>query len=253
MILGTTLFCDGPIERRVLVARLADGRVADLNRIEQARLRKLGEGQPEGLADALVPPSLRRLLEGGPRALQRAKQTLAYAEKWNQRGDMPLWLAPSMESVAVVSVKLLPCIPRPSQLRRADGTHRDRFQVKGPGAQISSQPQITLAVVGGFGDIRGYCLAAEDGETTVLGAWMALDLPTGHLELRAANHRRSVALDAWDHLDLPSLRPGEVMLLPPSRLKPFPALEPGARLNLSWPIEEMTLILGDNLPHPTLQ
>lgn len=258
MILGTTLFCDGPLERRVLVARLTDGRVADLNRIEQARLRKLGEGQPEGLADALVPPSLRRLLEGGPRALQRAKQTLAYAEKWNQRGDMPLWLAPSVESVAVVSVKLLPvkllaCIPRPSQLRRADGTHRDRFQVKGPGARISSQPQITLAVVGGFGDIRGYCLAAEDGETTVLGAWMALELPTGHLELRAANHRRSVALDAWDHLDLPSLRPGEVMLLPPSRLKPFPALEPGARLNLSWPIEEMTLILGDNLPHPTLQ
>lgn len=248
MILGTTLFCDGPVERRALVARLADGRLADLNRIEQARLRKLGEGQPEGLADALVPPSLRRMLEGGPRALQRAKQTLAYAEKWNQRGDLPLQLAPFVESVA-----LLPCIPRPSQLFRADGTHRDRFQVKGPGARISSQPQVMLAVVGGFGDVRGYCLAAEDGEATVLGAWMVLELPTGHIELCAANHRRSVALDAWEHLDLPSLRPGEVMLLPPSRLKPFPALEPGARLNLSWPIEEMELILGENLPHPTLQ
>jgi len=248
MILGTSLFCDGPVERRALVARLADGRVVDLNRIEQARLRKLGEGQPEGLADALVPPSLRRMLDGGPRALQRARQTLAYAEKWSQRGDLPAWLAPSAESVA-----LQPCLQRPSQLRRADGTQRDRFQIKGPGARISSQPQVMLAVVGGFGDVRGYCLAAEDGETTVLGAWMALELPTGHLELRAANHRRSVALDAWEHLDLPSLRSGEVMLLPPSRLKPFPALEPGARLHLSWPMEEMELILGENLPHPTLQ
>jgi hypothetical protein len=82
---------------------------------------------------------------------------------------------------------------------------------------------------------------------------MTFELPTGHLELRAANHRRSLALDAWEHLDLPPLRPGEVMLLPPSRLKPFPALEPGARLKLSWPIEDMELILGVNLPHPTLQ
>ena len=248
MILGTALFSDGSVERRALVTRLADGRVADLNRIEQARLRKLGEGQPEGLAEALVPPSLRRILESGPRGLQRAKQTIAYAEKWSQRGDLPAWLAANMETVA-----MLPCIPRPSQLRRADGTHRDRFQVKGPGARISSQPQIMLAVVGGSGDLRGYCLAAEDGEATVLGAWMTLELPTGHLELRAANHRRSVALDAWEHLDLPPQRPGEIMLLPPSRLKPFPALEPGARFKLSWPIEEMELILGENLPHPTLQ
>jgi hypothetical protein len=110
-----------------------------------------------------------------------------------------------------------------------------------------------LAVVGGFGDARGYCLAAEDGEATVLGAWMALALPAGELQLRAASHRRNLALDAWEHLDLPRLRPGEVMLLPPSRLKPFPALEPGARLRLSWPIEEMELVLGENLPHPTLQ
>ena len=248
MILGTALFPDGSLERRALVARLPDGRVVDLNRIEQARLRKLGEGQPEALADALVPPSLRRLLEGGPRALQRARQTLVYAEKWNQRGDLPLWLAPMGNTAA-----LLPCIPRPSQLRRADGIHRDRFQVKGPGARISSQPQVMLAVVGGFGDLRGYCLAAEDAEATVLGGWMAFELPAGHVELRAAHHRRNVALDAWEHLDLPPLRPGEVMLLPPSRLKPFPALEPGARFNLSWPIEEMELILGENLPHPTLQ
>ncbi len=248
MILGTVLFLDGSLERRALVARLSDGRLADLNRIEQARLRKLGEGQPEELANVLVPISLRRMLESGPRSFQRARQTLAYAEKWNRRGDLPSWLAHPIESVT-----LLPCIPRPTHLRRADGTQRDRFQVKGPGAGVSTQPQIMVAVVGGFGGFRGYCLAAEDGNTTLLGAWMALEQPTGHLELRAAGHCRNVALDAWEGLDLPSLRPGEIMLLPPPRLKPFPALEPGTRFHLSWPIEQMELTLGDNLPHPTLQ
>lgn len=248
MMLGTAIFQDGSLERRTLVTRLSDGRWADLNRIEQARLRKLGEGHPEALADALVPSSLRRLLEGGPRAFQRAKQTLDYAEKWNRRGDLPAWLAPSTESVT-----LLPCLPRPSQLRRADGTQRDRFQVKGPGAIIASQPQVMLAVLGGYGAVRGYCLAAEDGETTVLGTWMTLELPLGQLELRASKHRRSVALDAWEDLEVPPLRTGEVLLLPPSRLKPFPALEPGTRLHVSWPLEDMELVLGEKLPHPTLQ
>ena len=248
MILGTVLVRDGSAERRALVARLPDGRVADLHRIEQARLRKLGEGHPEFLADALVPPSLRRLLESGPRGIQRARQTLAYAEKWQQRGDLPEWIAPPLGSLS-----LLPCFPRPSSLRRADGAYRDRLAVKGPGARITTQPQIMLAVLGAFGGTCGFCLAAEDGEATILGGWMTLDLPKGHLELRVGHHRRSVALDAWEHLELPLLRPGEVMLLPPPRLKPLPALEPGARLRLTWPVEEMDLVLGENLPHPTLQ
>ncbi len=248
MILGTVLVRDGSIERRALVARLPNGRVADLHRIEQVRLRKLGEGHPESLAEALVPPSLRRLLESGPRGIQRAKQALAYAEKWLERGDLPDWIAPSIETLS-----LLPCFPRPFALRRADGSHRDRLVVKGPGARITTQPQIMLAVLGAFGEARGFCLAAEDGEATILGGWMAFDLPKGHLELRTGHHRRSVALDAWEHLELPPLRPGEVMLLPPPRLKALPALEPGARLRLSWPVEEMELILGENLPHPTLQ
>ena len=248
MILGTALFRDGLAERRVLVARLSDGRLADLNRIEFLRLEKLGEGHPELLAEALVPPSLRRLLEGGPRALQRARQTLAYAEKWRQRGDLPELIAPTLASVSQ-----LPCLPRPALLRRADGTHRDRLAVKGPGVKISSQPQIMLAVLGGYGEAQGYCLAAEDGDTTLLGGWMSLEIPKGNLELRAGNLRRSVALEAWEHLELPPLRPGEVMLLPPPRLKPLPALEPGAHLRLTWPIEEMELILGEKLPHPTLQ
>ena len=248
MILGTALFRNGSADRRALVAMLSHGRVVDLNRMERMRLEKIGEGHPELLAEALVPPSLRRLMESGPRALQRARQTLAYAEKWRQRGDLPEWIAPSIETVL-----LLPCLPRPTNLRKADGTHRDRLAVKGPGATISSQPQILLAVLGGHGDVRGFCLAAEDGPSTVLGGWMSMEMPKGNLELRAGNLRRSVALEAWEHLEFPPLRPGEVMLFPPPRLKPLPALEPGAHLRLTWPIEAMDLILGEKLPHPTLQ
>ncbi len=248
MILGTAILGQGSETRRALVAMLSGGRIADLNRVERARLHKLGEGQADALADVLVPPSLRRLLEGGPRALQRARQALAYAEKWIQRGDLPDWMAPCLEQVA-----LLPCLPRPSHLRRADGTHRDRLRVKGPGATVAAQPQIMLATVGAFGDARGYCIAAEDGEATILGGWMTLELPRGHLELRSGAHRRTVALDAWEHLEVPSLRPGEVLLLPPSRHKALPTLEPGARLRLTWPVEDLMLVLGETLPHPTLQ
>lgn len=222
--------------------------MVDLNRLEQARLRKLGEGNPEKLAEALVPPSLRRLMEGGPRALQRAKQALRYGEKWCLRGDLPNWITPSVECISP-----LPCLPRPGLLRRADGTHRDRLAVKGPGAVIASQLQIMLAVLGGMGAVRGYCLAAEDGDSTILGAWAAFEIPDGNLELRVGNHRRNVALDVWEHLEFPPLQCGEVMLLPPPRLKGLPSLEPGARLRLTWPHEEMELVLGEYLSHPTLQ
>lgn len=248
MILGTAFFRDNSAERRAVVARLPGGRVADLNRVELLRLKKLGEGHPEALAETLVPPSLRRIMEGGPRALQRARQALTYAEKWQQRGDLPEWIAPALESLS-----LLPCLPRPTLLRQADGVHRDRLAVKGPGAKISLQPQATIAVVGGFGEARGYCLAVEDGHSTVLGAWMSLAIPEGTLEVRTGNLRRSATLDAWEHLEIPPLRPGEILLLPPPRLKPLPALEPGARIRLAWPVEAMELVLGEDLPHPTLQ
>jgi hypothetical protein len=33
MFLGTAVWAEGPVERRTLVARLASGRLADLNRI----------------------------------------------------------------------------------------------------------------------------------------------------------------------------------------------------------------------------
>ncbi|WLT31507.1 hypothetical protein [Geothrix sp. PMB-07] len=249
MLLGTAVWAEGPIERRALVARLASGRLADLNRIEAVRLRKLGEGDPERMAEALVPASLRRVLEGGPRALARARQAAAYAEKWERRGTLPATLAPPPELV-----QLLPCLPRPLRLRRSDGQGLDRLGLRGPGAELSAPPQPCLAVLGlAGGTFGGFCLALEDGGSAVLGAWMSDEWPTGSLELKAGAVRRSVPLRAWEGLELPPLHAGEVLLLPPPRLKALPELAAGAELLLTVGFEQMTLRLGPEGVHPTVQ
>ncbi|MDP1833060.1 MAG: hypothetical protein Q8K67_13455 [Geothrix sp.] len=249
MLLGTAAWAEGPAERRVLVARLASGRLADLNRIEAIRLRRLGEGDPERLADALVPPSLRRVLEGGPRALARAGQTVAYAEKWDRRGTLPEALAPRLERV-----DLLPCLSRPAALRRLGGGDLDRFGVKGPGAELSGPPQPGLAALGlAGGGIAGFCLAFEDAGSAILGAWMTDAWPTGSLELKAGAARRSLPLKAWEGLELPPLRPGEVLLLPPPRLKPLPHLTAGTPIQISVPFEVLALRCGPEGVHPTVQ
>lgn len=249
MLLGTATWAEGPTERRALVARLASGRLADLNRIEAIRLRKLGEGDPERLADALVPASLRRALEGGPRALARLRQTLAYAEKWDRRGTLPETLAPAPEVVG-----LLACLARPANLRRAEGQILDRLAVRGPGAPLAGPPVPGLAAIGlAGGGIAGFCLALEDVQGTVLGAWMTDTWPTGSLEFKVGATRRSVPLKTWEGLALPALNPGEVMLLPPPRLKPLPDLGGDAEVRLSAGFDRVTLRIGPEGVHPTVQ
>jgi hypothetical protein len=249
MLLGTAVWAEGPMERRALVARLDSGRVVDLNRMEAVRLRKLGEGDPDRLADALVPASLRRALEGGPRALARVRQAVAYAEKWDRRGNLPAALAPELSAVA-----LDPCLPRPTALRRMDGSLLDRFGVRGPGANLSAPPQPGMAAVGmAGGGIAGFCLALEEAGSLILGAWMTDTWPTGGLELRSGGTRRSVPLKAWEGLDLPSLRAGEVLLLPPPKLKPFPDSMAGAEVRLSVGFEQLLLGWTPEGVHPTVQ
>jgi hypothetical protein len=249
MLLGTAVWAEGPVERRALVARLASGRLADLNRIEAIRLRKLGEGEPERLAEVLVPASLRRVLEGGARALVRARQTLAYAEKWDRRGTLPETLAPGLESV-----QLLPCLPRPASLRRMDGQSLDRHAVRGSGVELSAPPQPSLAVLGlAGGTIGGFCLALEEDGSAVLGAWMTDEWPTGSLELKAGASRRSVSFKAWEGLELPTLHAGEVMLLPPPRLKPLHGLVADAEVRVSAGFDQLNLRLGPEGVHPTVQ
>lgn len=249
MLLGTAVWPEGPASRRALVARLASGRVADLNRLEAIRLRKLGEGLPEALAEQLVPTSLRRALEGGPRALARIRQTVRYAEKWDRRGTLPEALAP-----ALASVQMLACVPRPAALRRLDGHRLDRLSVKGPGSELLSLPSPSLAAVGmAGGAVAGFCLCLEGDGETVLGAWLADEWPTGSLELKVGGTRRSVPLKAWEGLALPPLHAGEVLLLPAPKLKPIPELLAGAEVRLSAGFEQMVLWRGPEGVHPTLQ
>ncbi len=249
MLIGTATWAEGPTERRALVARLASGRIADLNRIEAVRLRKLGEGDPERLAEVLVPSSLRRVLEGGLRALARVKQTLAYAEKWDRRGTLPETLALGLEAV-----NFLPCLPRPTVLRRLDGLQLDRLAVRGSGAELSSPPQPTLAAVGlAGGSFAGYCLALEDAGSAVLGAWLVDEWPTGSLDLQAGAARRSMPLKAWEGLELPFMHAGEVLLLPPAKLKALPGLLVGSDVLLSADFDRLALRLGPEGVHPTVQ
>jgi hypothetical protein len=249
MLLGTAAWAEGPVERRALVARLASGRLADLNRIEALRLRKLGEGEPERLAEALVSASFRRVLEGGPRALARVRQTVAYAEKWDRRGTLPDALAPAPEAV-----DLLPCLPRPAALRRLDGSSLDRLSLRGTGATLAEPPQPALAALGlAGGGVAGFCLALDEGGSAVLGTWMTLEWPRGSLELWAGSVRRSALLRAWEGLALPGLRAGEVLLLPPVKLKPFPDLAGGAEIRFSATFDQLLLRLGPEGVHPTVQ
>lgn len=250
MRLGTAVWSEGATERRALVSPLADGRLADLNRIERVRQAKLGEGAPEVLAEALVPPSLRRLLEAGPRALARVRQTIQYAEKWAKRGDLPDTLA-----LPPAQARLLPCLPRPSALRTANGTHRDRLRVLGPGAWLAALPEAGLAAIGqAGGSVGGFCLALHADDTVALGAWLLVGAPFGgDLRLRADHHKRSASLDVYEGLELPPLRAGEALLLPPLRLRALPSLDPGAELEVRCAFDALTVHLGPEALQGTVQ
>lgn len=249
MILGTATWSEGPGERKALVARLASGRVADLCRIEAIRLRKLGEGDAERLAEVLVPASLRRVLEGGPRALARVRQAVAYAEKWDRRGTLPADLAPSPDAVA-----LGPCLPRPSRVRCLDGPTLDRQRVQGNGSILPVPPQPTLAVLGqAGGGVAGLCLALEGVGVAVLGSWMMDAWPEGDLELKAGGVRRTLPTRAWEDLDLPLLKAGEALLLPPPRIKVLPGLPPGGDLRLRAGFDTLHLRYDPEGLHPTVQ
>jgi hypothetical protein len=249
--LGTASWDEGDAGRTALVAELPSdpGRVVDLNRMEQLRLAKVGEGWSERLAGARVPPDLQGLLEGGPRAILRARRALAYAEKWYRRGSLPEALAPSARAV-----RMLPCLPRPMALRRWDGTVLDVQSVQGPGGTLGSLPVPTLALVGLHGERpAGCCLALEHAHGVVLGAWLELDLDwEGVLELHLDGQCRRLPLDAWRGLVPSRLRPGEVMLAPPPRLR----LGPGTgavEVRLTAAFETLTLHLADAGVQPVMQ
>ena len=86
-----------------------------------------------------------------------------------------------------------------------------------------------------------------------MGTWMTDEWPSGHLEWRVGSARRSAPLKAWEGLELPALRAGDVLLLPPPRLKALPGLLAGAEVCLSAGFDELRLRLGPEGVHPTVQ
>lgn len=245
--LGMASWRGGPSR---LVAPLpgGDSRVVDLSGVEAARLRRLGEGQPEGLAAALVPPDLGGVLAAGPRGLARVRQALAYAVKWHRRGDLPEALAPLQDQVA-----FQPCLARPRQVFGWDG-RRLEVVVAGPGAVLDSHPQPTLAALGmADGRPGAFCLALPEAGRVILGAWAIVDPPwEGRLLVRLGAHQRSAPLDGWVGLALGPLAPGDLVLLPAPRLRRMPDPQGGGAV-VVCPWETLRLRVEGPLDHPLVQ
>jgi hypothetical protein len=82
---------------------------------------------------------------------------------------------------------------------------------------------------------------------------MTDEWPQGSLELKAGAARRSMPLKVWEGLELPALRAGEVLLLPPAKLRSLPGLMAGTEVRLSAGFDQLILRLGPEGMHPTVQ
>ena len=102
----------GPDKR---TGALHDGNVVDLSYASAKYLReRAGEPSPLGMAEALVPSDLARLIEGGPRALEHAQKALDYLlgqaqDKFGPRGETLVYPAADVRLHA----------PRPNNARIA--------------------------------------------------------------------------------------------------------------------------------------
>lgn len=249
---GTAILKEGGTERRTMVAQLSngEGRVVDLNRVEWLRLAKLGEGRPDALADAMVPPSLRQLLDSGPRGIQRARHTLLYAEKWHQRSGLPERLAPLPGSY-----KLLSCLPRPLSIRTSQGHFLDRLNIHGPGSTLPAISDPTIAIVGSTDDkYAGYCIAANSPAGPVLGAWLCIgQLHTGEISVQIGASKNSASIEAWADLIPPELNPSEVFLLPPPMLRLPNIASPDDQITIETSFERLEITYGREPIHPVVQ
>ncbi len=92
----------------------AGSTIVDLNLAHTAMLADRHEAQPYRLSGAMVPPTMLGLLEGGPSAMQAARDALAFA---TDRGDK--LQGPEGETVfhARSAVRLMAPLPNPTSLR----------------------------------------------------------------------------------------------------------------------------------------
>jgi hypothetical protein len=232
--------------RPFLIASLPSdpARSVDLTALEAIRLAKLGEGDPETLARALVPPSLEALLAAGPRGLARARQALAYAQKWETRGLLPEELA---------SPRWHPRLTPPTGLLTFEGRRLDPGALLKESHGLPGTPQATLCLVGQAGGLPAGLRMALLGEgRIILSPWIETE-GVGPLQLSVGGHKRKVTLEAWNGLDLPLLQPGEHLILPAPRLRPWPSLSKGAAIDLRWGTDHLQAHLARALEHPTVQ
>jgi 2-keto-4-pentenoate hydratase/2-oxohepta-3-ene-1,7-dioic acid hydratase in catechol pathway len=91
------------------------GRLVDVTTAHAALLADRGEGAPVEVAEAITPPTMRAFLRRGERAMEAAREALAFArETDDQRGPGGGRLRFSTEEA---DVSLLAPIPRPNSLR----------------------------------------------------------------------------------------------------------------------------------------
>src|SRR6516164_2101192 len=113
----------GPDKR---TGALHDGNVVDLSYASAKYLReRAGEPSPLGMAEALVPSDLARLIEGGPRALEHAQKALDYLlgqaqDKFGPRGETLVYPAADVQVHArgqTMPASLAPAETSPTTLR----------------------------------------------------------------------------------------------------------------------------------------
>ena len=91
----------------------AGSTIIDLNLAHTAMLADRKEVQPYRLSGAMVPPTMLELLEGGPSAMQAARDALAFG---TDRGDK--LQGPEGETVfhATSAVRILAPLPNPTTI-----------------------------------------------------------------------------------------------------------------------------------------
>ena len=88
----------------------------------------------------------------------------------------------------------------------------------------------------------------------VLGSWMVLGYPEeGSIELCCGSHHRRIPMDTWTGLEVPDLRAAEIVILPAPKLRPIPGLVAGSEFSIVAPFETLSLRLGSEIPHLTVQ
>jgi 2-keto-4-pentenoate hydratase/2-oxohepta-3-ene-1,7-dioic acid hydratase in catechol pathway len=106
-----------PVGRFTRVGAVDDGKVIDLNMAYARMLADDNEAQPYRLADAAVPSTMLRLLEGGPSAMMRARQAQDYAKR---KGELR---GPDGETIVYINgmdpehIRLIAPLPDPPSLR----------------------------------------------------------------------------------------------------------------------------------------